>query len=34
MTGTFQGLYETLGYIMVRGDPQEHVLEYGYSKQN
>ena len=34
MTGTFQGLYETLGYIMVRGDPQEHFLEYGYSKQN
>lgn len=34
MTATFQGLYETLGYIMVRGDPQEHFLGYGYSKQN
>ena len=34
MTGTFQGLYETLGYIMVRVDPQEHFLGYGYSKQN
>ena len=34
MTGTFQGLYEMLGYIMVRGDPQEHFLDYGFSKQN
>ena len=23
-----------LGYIMVKGDPQEHFLDYGYSKQN
>ena len=34
MTGTLQRLYETLGYIMVRGDPQEQFLDYGYSKQN
>ena len=34
VTGTFQGLYERLGYIMVRGDPQEHFLDYRYSKQN
>ena len=34
VTGTFQGLCETLGYIMVRGDSQEHFLDYGYSKQN
>ena len=33
-TGTLRGLYETLGYIMVRGDSQEHLLEYSYSKQN
>ena len=34
VTGTFLGLYKTLGYIMVRGDPQEYFLDYGYSKQN
>ena len=34
VTRTFQGLYETLGYIMVRGDPQEHFLDYEYNKQN
>ena len=31
---TFQGLSESLGYIMVRNDPQEHVLDYAYCKQN
>ena len=30
----FQGLYETIGYIMVRGDTDEHFLDYGYLKQN
>ena len=30
----FQGLYETIGYIMVRGDADEHFLDYGYLKQN
>ena len=34
MTGAFLGLYETLGYIMVRGDPQEHFLDYGFCKKN
>ena len=34
VTGYFQGLYETLGYIMVRGDADQHFLCYGYSKQN
>ena len=26
VTGASRGLYETLGYIMVRGDPQEHFF--------
>ena len=34
MTGAFLGLYGTLGYIMVRGDPQEHFLHYGFCKKN
>ena len=34
MTSNFLGLYETLGYIMVRGGPEEHFLDYGYCKQN
>ena len=34
MTGVFLGLYETLGYVMVRGDPQEHFLDYGFCKKN
>ena len=34
VTGTFHGLYRTLGYTMVRGNPQEHFLDYEYSKQN
>ena len=34
VTGNFLGLYEILGYIMIKGDPEEHVLDYGHSKQN
>ena len=34
MMSAFLGLYETLGYIMVRGDPQEHFLDYGSCKKN
>ena len=34
VTDHFQGLYETLGYIMVCGDEDEHFLNYGFSKQN
>ena len=33
VTGTFQGLYETLGYITVRGDADEHLLDCGCSKK-
>ena len=33
ITGHFQGLYESLGYIMFRGDEDEHFLDYGFSKQ-
>ena len=34
VTGNFLGMYETLGFIVVRGDPEEHFLDYGYCKQN
>ena len=30
----FLGLYETLGYLTVRGDNQECFFDYGYSKDN
>ena len=33
MMGAFLGLYETLGYIMVRRNPQEHFLDYGFRKK-
>lgn len=32
--GHFQGLNETLGYIMVCGDEVEHFTDYGFCKQN
>lgn len=32
--GIFQGLYETLGYLMVRGDGDKHFIDYGFCKQN
>ena len=32
--GLFKDYYETLAYIMVREDSQEHFLDYSYSKQN
>ena len=34
VTGHFQGLYETLGYTLVRGDKDEYFLDYEFSKQN
>ena len=34
VTAQFLGLYETLGYLMVRGDSDKCFLDYGYSKQN
>ena len=33
-TGNFLGLYKTLGFIVVRGEPEEHFLDYGYYKKN
>ena len=33
-TGQFLSLYETIGYLMVRGDDDEHVLSYGYFEKN
>ena len=32
--GKLKGLHEILGYIIVRGDADEHFLDYGFSKQN
>ena len=32
--GNFLGLYETLGSIIFRGDPEKHFLDYGYCKKN
>ena len=34
VTGNFLELYETLGYIVVRGDKEEHFLDYRFCKQN
>ena len=33
-TGQFLSLYETIGYLMVRGDDDEHFLSYGYFEKN
>ena len=33
-TGQFLGLYESLGFLVVRGDQDEHFLDYGYCKEN
>ena len=29
-TGHFKGLYETIGYVVVRGSPEEVFFNYGY----
>ena len=34
VTGKFLGLYETLGYLTVRGEKGECFFDYGYSKEN
>ena len=34
VTDEFLGLYETLGYLTVRGDNQECFFDYGYSKDD
>ena len=31
-TGEFLGLYETIGFIVVRGDDDDHFLNYGYDQ--
>ena len=33
-TGQFLGVKETLGYIMVRNEPEESFLTYGYSAEH
>ena len=34
VTGQFLGLYQTLGYLKVRGDANECVLDYEFWKQH
>ena len=34
VTGQFLDLYESLGFIVVRGDPDNHFLDYGFGKEN
>ena len=32
-TGEFLGLYENVGFIVVRGSPEEVFFNYGYDKE-
>ena len=32
-TGKYLGIYETIGFLVVRGDPFEDFLNYGYDKE-
>ena len=32
-TGEFKGLYETIGYLVVRGSPEEVIFNYGYDRE-
>ena len=32
-TGEFLGLYERISFLVVRGDPEEVFLNYGYGKE-
>ena len=32
MTGELLGLYDTIGFLVVRGDDEEHILNYGYDE--
>ena len=34
VSGQLLGLTESLGYITVRRDEQEHFFDYGYNKEN
>ena len=31
-TGEFLGFYETIGFMVVRGSPEEILFSYGYNK--
>ena len=31
-TGEFLGLYETIGFLIVRGDKEEYFLNYGFDE--
>ena len=32
-TGEFLGLYETIGFLVVRGNPEDIFLNYGFHKE-
>ena len=32
MTGEFLGLYDTVGFLVIRGDEGEHFFDYGYNE--
>ena len=32
-TGEFLGLFETIGYLVVRGSPEEVIFNYGFDKE-
>ena len=34
VSGQFLGLYESIGYLFVRGDHEEQFLDYGFCKEN
>ena len=34
VNGQFLGLINSLGYLTVRGDEQEHFFDYGFNKEN
>ena len=34
VSGQFLGLSESLGYLTVRGDEQEHFFDYEFNKEN
>ena len=33
-TGQFLGLYETIGFLVIRGDDDEHFLNHGFCEEN
>ena len=34
VSGQFLGLYESIGYLVVRGDQNKQFLDYGFCKEN